>query len=75
MEEIYRDIPGYEGMYQCSNLGNVKTLRREYISGNGAHKWTEEKLLKQQTKNGYKRVVLCKNGNGKWIKRFFLIRF
>lgn len=77
MEEIYRDIPGYEGMYQCSNLGNVKTLRREYISGNGVHKWTEEKLLKQQTKNGYKRVVLCKNGKGKYyfVHRLVAITF
>lgn len=26
MIEIYKDIPGYEGLYQVSNLGNVKSL-------------------------------------------------
>jgi hypothetical protein len=29
MEEIFKDIPGYEGIYQVSNLGNVKSLPRE----------------------------------------------
>ena len=31
MEEIYRDIPGYEGRYQVSNLGNVKSLIRNKL--------------------------------------------
>lgn len=28
MEEIFKDIPNYEGMYQCSNLGRVKSFKR-----------------------------------------------
>lgn len=28
MEEIFKDIPGYEGLYQVSNLGSVKSLAR-----------------------------------------------
>lgn len=28
MEEIYKDIEGYEGHYQVSNFGNVKSLKR-----------------------------------------------
>ena len=40
MNEIYKDIPGYEGLYQISNLGNVKSLKRNKIlaknnNGNG----------------------------------------
>ena len=27
MEEIFKDIPGYEGRYQVSNLGNVRSMR------------------------------------------------
>lgn len=54
MEEVWKDIPGYEGLYQVSNTGEVKSLN---YRGSG-----ETKLLKQSTnKKGYKRVVLCKN--------------
>ncbi|MCB0541762.1 MAG: hypothetical protein KDE33_29945, partial [Bacteroidetes bacterium] len=28
--EEWRDIPGYDGIYQCSNYGRIKSLRREY---------------------------------------------
>lgn len=53
--EIYKDIPNYEGLYQVSNLGNVKSL----ISHNG----TNERVLKFGIGNaGYYHVVLHKNG-------------
>ena len=26
MEEIWKDVPNYEGLYQVSNLGNVRSL-------------------------------------------------
>ena len=58
MDEVWKDIPEYEGLYQVSNLGNVRSLNYRR-SG-------ELKLLKQNTtKKGYKRVVLCKNGKEK----------
>jgi hypothetical protein len=28
IEEIWKDVPNYEGLYQVSNLGNVKSVRR-----------------------------------------------
>ena len=28
--EEWRDIPGYDGMYQCSNYGRIKSLKREF---------------------------------------------
>ena len=28
-QEIWKDIPGYEGLYQVSNLGRIKSLARE----------------------------------------------
>lgn len=74
MEEIYRDIPGYEGMYQCSNLGNVKALRREYFSGanHKISKYTEEKQVNQYiNRYGYLQVFLSKEGK---IKRHFVHR-
>lgn len=30
--EIWKDIKGYEGLYQVSNLGNIKALEREVYS-------------------------------------------
>lgn len=37
MEEIWKDIPGYEGLYQVSNMGKVKSLHygKEYILSPG----------------------------------------
>ena len=66
-EEVWLDIPSYEGLYQCSNLGRVKSLDRKVLS---TKKVTFEKVLrggirKQQDRVGYKVVTLFKNGNRK----------
>ena len=31
MKEIWKDIPGYEGRYQASNLGRIKSLAKEWV--------------------------------------------
>ena len=50
--EIWKDIRGYEGLYQVSNLGRVKSIPR-----NGTIK--QERILKQcKDKYGYFQVVL-----------------
>lgn len=55
MEEIYKDIEGYEGLYQISNKGNVKS----FVDNNGV---AREKVLKLCINcRGYLKVVLCKN--------------
>jgi len=51
--ETFLSVPGYEGLYEVSDKGNVKSLR----SG---------KLLKQSSnKDGYKMVSLTKNGKSR----------
>ena len=61
MEEIWKDIEGYEGLYQVSNLGNVKSLRKRIDKGK-CHRYFDEKILKPiETNRGYLRVKLCKN--------------
>jgi len=35
MIEVWKDIIGYEGLYQVSNHGRVKSLYREFWSGKG----------------------------------------
>lgn len=42
MQEIWKDIPGYEGMYQISNLGRAKSL-----------KWNKVRIMKQSLSRGY----------------------
>lgn len=61
MEEIWKDIKGYEGYYQVSNLGNVKSLDR--IVGKGKHKRfiKSQEILKSMNGYGYLRVGLHKN--------------
>ena len=70
MEEIWKDIIGYENLYQISNLGNVKSLQREYYSGknNKTKKFTQEHILPCiLVGKGYKSVMLQK-------KRFLVHR-
>ena len=56
MEEIWKDIEGYEGKYQVSDKRRVKSL--------GNNKKRVEKILKPRISNkGYYSVVLYKNGN------------
>lgn len=50
-KEIFKDIPEYEGIYQISNLGNLKTL-----------KYGKEKLMSPSLNtSGYKQCKLRKN--------------
>lgn len=61
MKEIFKDIPGYEGLYQVSNLGNVKSLSRIRVNRK-SHYLTKDKLLKQNINgSGYYVVSLCLN--------------
>lgn len=65
-KEIWRDITGYEGLYQISNLGNVKSL--------GNNKTRKDKVLKQiKNKSGYLHVNLCKKGKSKIHKTHRLV--
>lgn len=43
--EIFMDVPGYEGMYQVSNIGRVKSLSRKVSNGTGEF-ISQEKILK-----------------------------
>ena len=62
MNEIFKDIKGYEGYYQVSNLGRVKSVQRQIIK-RGNYYTLKEKILKPCKDNlGYLHVRLCKNG-------------
>ena len=64
MEEIWKDIEGYEG-YQVSNLGRVRSLDRYNSRGY----WIKGCILKPtMDKKGYLNVGLSKNNQGKTFK-------
>ena len=55
--EIWKDIKNYEGLYQVSNLGRVKSLERLDALG---HRLKEKILKPGINQYGYYQVVLCK---------------
>ena len=70
MEEIWKDIAGYEGLYQVSNQGRVKSLER-YVENRVAQNYQPERIRtlmerkKPGQETGYKAIILYKNNKGK----------
>ena len=59
MNEIWKDIEGYEGLYQISNFGRVKSLDRYVKSRWGNYRLLNGKLIKgYKNKNGYCLITL-----------------
>lgn len=59
MQEIWKDIVGYEGLYQISNLGRIKRLKKLIVLQNGGKYYLEEKILKPgKNSRGYNLVVI-----------------
>lgn len=62
MQEIFKDIVGYEGLYQVSNLGNVKSLPRTKKAKKNSVSFLKERILKFHISiKGYYSVPLCKD--------------
>jgi hypothetical protein len=71
--EVFKDILGYEGIYQVSNFGNVKSLAREIDNGSGKF-ISKEKILKPgKDGGGYYQVVLCKESKAKTMRIHVLV--
>ena len=70
MEELWKDIPGYEGLYQASNLGRIRTAegKTTYTKLHGQRKWKQRVLKPKACRDfnacGY-RVSLWKDGKHK----------
>ena len=63
MIEVFKDVPNYEGIYQVSNLGNVKSL-----------KWKKEIIMKQGISSSrYLAVNLRKENIAKYVKVHVLV--
>lgn len=81
MKEIWKDIPNYEGLYQASNLGRIRSLDREqyvgsknqYCKFNYTRKLKSKIIKPKTTKDNYYEVTLTKNNEKKFIRVHRLI--
>lgn len=65
MCEIWKDILGYEGLYQVSNFGRIKNLERKVRCKGNNLKIVKERIRKPQVKkNGYHIATLCDGKGG-----------
>ena len=68
MQETWKDIKGYEGLYQVSNLGKIKSLKKEVNFYSGLYKEVKKRKYKERiinlkkTNRGYTNITLYKNG-------------
>lgn len=67
MREIWKDIQGYEQLYQISNFGNVKRLHTEKKQGTGNYERMEKILSQRLNNKGYLIVDLYKNNKRKQL--------
>lgn len=59
MTEIWKPVKGYEGLYEVSDRGYVKSLSR-YINNNGTDVLHKDRTLKPSIRHNYLSVILRK---------------
>ena len=81
-EEVWKDIPGYEGKYQVSNLGRVKSLERKvrgvnHYTGKDFFRTIPERILRpgKSCKSGHVSVVLGHGERGKPVHQLVMLAF
>lgn len=55
--EIWKPVVGYEGLYEVSNLGRIRSIFR----------WKHYKIIKQRIEKGYFRIGLWNKGKARWF--------
>ena len=77
--ERWKAIPGYEGFYEVSNIGRVRSLPRKIPHGLGnAYRYVQGQLLSTKPgSNGYQCVMLSKEGDKKLctVHRLVMLAF
>lgn len=76
--EIWKDIPGYEGLYQVSNYGRVKSIDRNVNHPKGGTRKIKGNIISQHlVGHGYYHIVLSKGGKvtGHLVHRLVAMAF
>ncbi|MBZ4580992.1 NUMOD4 motif-containing HNH endonuclease [Mycobacterium avium] len=65
---IWKPIPGYEGLYEVSDEGEVRSLERVVEHGYSGTKTIPARVMRQKIdKGGYRRVGLRRDGKQRWL--------
>lgn len=68
MQEVWKDITGYEGYYQVSNLGRVRSVDRMVKGKKENLRFVKGRILQPNLSEGYLMVGLCKSGRQSTIR-------
>jgi len=71
--EIWKDIPNYEGLYQASNLGRIRSVDKELKCGKYTRKYKSKILKTRPDKDGYLKIDIIKNRKRKTFRVHQLI--
>jgi hypothetical protein len=63
MTELWKPIPGYEGLYEVSNIGRVRSVSRPQVTPTGSPYMSKPRIRKIQHIKGRNRVTLIKNNH------------
>lgn len=69
--EVWKPVKGYEGQYEVSNLGNIRSVDRHLMYGNQYHLLKGKPIKSFPNSKGYLRINLSKNSK---IKQYFVHR-
>lgn len=73
-QEVWKPVVGYEGCYEVSNLGRVRSLGRYVRGKNGSRIFRIGRVLKQSlNRHGYYTVILCKQSKMKHFRTHRLV--
>ena len=78
LTEVWEDIPNYEGFYQVSDVGRVRSMDRVITDRDGIMRKYKGRVLKPSIiHSGYEQVRLCNDGgcNAKKVHRLVLETF
>ena len=73
-KEIWKSIKNFEGLYEISNFGRIKSCKRDVLCKDGKIKHYNERILKPaKGKYGRNQYTLCKNGKKYSVRAYRLV--